>query len=77
MKTLEQIAEMRDLLEANICEHGWDASVDGASTALEWVLDQLTASTLAEAGLRRFMSRPDAERRHEWIARGGDPKDWP
>jgi hypothetical protein len=27
--------------------------------------------------LRRAMERADAERRREWIARGGDPKDWP
>jgi hypothetical protein len=27
--------------------------------------------------LRRYAARPDAERRAEWIARGGDPKEWP
>lgn len=75
MRSLQEISAMRDALEDDIIEHGWDASVDAASRALEWVLDNTPLD--GEAILRRFMERPDAERRREWIARGGDPKGWP
>ncbi|MHB9857631.1 hypothetical protein [Streptomyces sp. YIM S03343] len=75
MRSAEEISAMRDTLEDDIIEHGWDASVDAASRALEWVLDNTPLD--GEAQLRRYMERPDDERRREWIARGGDPKAWP
>ena len=74
MKTPEKIQAMRDLLEENI-EVGWDAAVDGAATALEWVLGNTPTDT--DAKLRRFMERPEADRRRDWIAAGGNPEDWP
>jgi hypothetical protein len=58
-------------LDDNIHEHGWDASVDAAYRALEWVLGTSWADPAA------YMARPDAGRRAEWIARGGDPDHWP
>lgn len=72
MRSAQEIGEMRDRLDDNIREHGWDASVDGAAIALRWVLGEAD-----DTMLKRMMERPDAERRRKWIARGGDPKDWP
>lgn len=66
---------MWDQLDNNIGEHGWDPTVDGAVQALAWVLDIPPGNN--GTMLRRAMERADAERRREWIARGGDPKDWP
>ena len=72
MRSAQEIGDMWDRLDNDIREHGWDATVDGAVQALAWALGQ-TDDTM----LRRAMERPDAERRTEWIARGGHPKDWP
>ena len=72
MRSEQEIAAMRYELEDNIFERGWDASVEAASQALAWVL-----GADIEGNLRRYTFRPDEERRREWIARGGDPKDWP
>lgn len=71
MRTREELIDMSDRLNDNVREHGWDASVDAAHRALEWALG-------AEwPDLPRFMTRPDDERRKEWLARGGDPAEWP
>lgn len=75
MRSLREIADMRADLDDNIREHGWDASVDAAVRALDWILNP--GDLGPELQLRRYVARPDAERRAEWIARGGDPKDWP
>jgi len=75
MRSLQEIADMRADLDDNICEHGWDASIDAAVRTLDWVLNP--GDLGPELQLRRHVMRPDAERRAEWIARGGDPKDWP
>lgn len=75
MRKAEEIAAMRNRLEENIREHGWDPAVDAASRALEWVLDN--TPTNSERLFRLWMERSDSDRRGEWIARGGDPKDWP
>ncbi|MFF7550927.1 hypothetical protein ACFZCU_46095 [Streptomyces canus] len=75
MRSAEEISAMWDQLDNNIREHGWDPTVDGAVWALAWVLDMPPGNE--GTMLQRAMQRPDAERRVEWIARGGDPKDWP
>lgn len=75
MRSAEEISAMWDQLDNNIREHGWDPTVDGAAQALSWVLQQFPDSD--EEMLRRAMARPDADRRRDWIAQGGDPKDWP
>lgn len=75
MRSLREIADMRADLDDNIREHGWDASIDAAVRALDWVLNPDDLGP--EMQLRRYVARPDAERRAEWTARGGDPKDWP
>lgn len=75
MRSLQEIADMRADLDDNIREHGWDASVDAAVRALDWVLNP--GDLGPELDLRRYAARPDDQRRREWIARGGDPKDWP
>jgi hypothetical protein len=72
MRSAEEIRALRNELEDNIFERGWDASVEAASQALAWVL-----GSDIEGNIRQYTFRPDAERRREWIARGGDPKDWP
>lgn len=72
MRSAEEISAMWGQLDNDIREHGWDATVEGAVQALAWVLQHHDG-----AALRRAMERPDAYRRREWIARGGDPKDWP
>lgn len=64
---------MIDQLENNIHEHGFDAAVDAASWALRWALEE----DFGTNALPRYMTRPDAERRAEWIARGGNPAAWP
>lgn len=74
MKTPEEIQAMIDVLEENIDATGWDAAVDGASTALKWVLGNTPADT--DAMLRRSMDRPGADRRRDWIASGGNPEQW-
>lgn len=71
MKTPDEIGAMIERLDDNIREHGWDASVDAAMQALEWAM----GATWPD--LDRYMARPDAKRRREWIARGGDPQHWP
>jgi len=71
--TVEEIGIMRDLLEENIAEHGWDSSVDAASRALQWVL---SGSPFSKKILEARMERSASDRRSEWIARGGDPVDW-
>lgn len=71
MKSQDEIAAMIERLDDNIREHGWDASVDAAMRALEWAM----GATWPD--LDAYMERPDAERRREWIARGGDPQHWP
>jgi hypothetical protein len=74
VKTPVEIQAMIDVLEENIDAIGWDAAVDGASTALRWVLGNTPADT--DAMLRRSMDRPEADRRRDWIARGGNPEQW-
>jgi hypothetical protein len=75
MRSPEEIGAMRDRFEDNIIEHGWDSSIDAASRALEWVLGDTPWD--GEVLFRRWMGRPDADRRRDWIARGGDPDGWP
>lgn len=75
MRNADEISAMWDQLDNNIREHGWDPTVDGAVWALAWVLDIPPGNT--GTMLQRAMQRGDSERRREWIARGGDPKDWP
>lgn len=72
MRTPDEIQAMAERLDDNIREHGWDASVDAAQRALEWAL-----GTTGTPVIELWMQRPDAERRREWIARGGDPAHWP
>lgn len=71
MRTPDEIAAMIARLDDNIREHGWDASVDAAMRALEW------ATGATWPNLDAYMERPDAARRREWLARGGDPAHWP
>lgn len=71
MRTPDEIIAMIDRLSGDIDQHGWDASVDAAYRALEWVM----GATWPD--LDHYMKRPDAARRAEWIARGGDPQHWP
>lgn len=71
MKPDVEINAMIERLDDNIREHGWDASVDAAMRALEWATGDDRPS------LDSYMQRPDAARRAEWIARGGDPAHWP
>lgn len=73
MRSGTEIAAMAQRLEDNIREHGWDASVEAAQSALYWVLGEQRYGRVLE----RFMGRPDTQRRREWIARGGDPQHWP
>lgn len=75
MRSAREIDAMRARLEENVREHGWDPAVDAASRALEWVLNN--TPTDGDRLFRLWMERPDAERRADWIAHGGDPKDWP
>jgi len=70
VRYVHEIATMRDKLERNIEDHGWDCAVDAASKALSWVLGE-------PANLEKVMARTDSDRRHEWIARGGNPAHWP
>ena len=71
MREPYEIQDMIRRLDDNIREHGWDASVDAAQRALEWAMGATWPR------IEGYMERPDDERRREWIARGGDPKDWP
>ena len=71
MRDPYEIQDMTRRLDDNIREHGWDASVDAAQRALEWAMGA------TRPRIESYMERPDDERRREWIARGGDPKDWP
>jgi len=71
MRDPYEIQDMTRRLDDNIREHGWDASVDAAQRALEWAMGATWPR------IESYMERPDDERRREWIARGGDPKDWP
>lgn len=75
MKNEREISAMMELLEDNIAERGWDRSVDAASITLEWLFEVPSAG--CEAALRRYMKRPEADRRNEWIADGGNPLEWP
>jgi len=71
MRSPDEIAAMIERLSNDIDDHGWDASVDAAYRALEWAMGATWPN------LDHYMARPDAERRREWIARGGDPQHWP
>lgn len=71
MRARDEITSLAQALEANICDKGWDPSVDGAATALAWVLGDDIGGTF-----RIFMDRPEGDRRREWIERGGNPDDW-
>lgn len=71
-RSADEIQAMIYRLDDNIFDHGWDASVDAAMRALEWASGSRTG-----ANVEAYMRRPDASRRREWIARGGDPEDWP
>jgi len=70
LRPVYQIVYMRDDLEQNIQDHGWDCAVDAASKALSWALGEFSE-------LGPLMDRPDDVRRREWIARGGNPEHWP
>jgi hypothetical protein len=71
---VQEIAAMRDRLEDNIEQRGFDSAVDAASRALEWALG---SAPLDEVQLQRYMERPEADRRRDWLAFGGKPEDWP
>lgn len=71
MRTPDEIRAMAERLDEDIHAHGWDASVDAAMRALEWALGADWPNLAA------YMERPDADRRREWIARGGNPEHWP
>lgn len=75
MRSRQEVADMRADLDDNIRDHGWDANLDAVVSALDWVLNPDDLGP--ERQLRRYVARPDVERRKEWIERGGDPKDWP
>lgn len=64
---------MSERLEDDIRVKGWDLSISAAITALDWVL----RGEPFNGGLEALMERPEGERRAEWIARGGNPDDWP
>ena len=70
IKPASAIVYMRDELEQNIEDHGWDCAVDAASQALSWVLGE-------RPEIGAMLHRPDDARRREWIARGGNPAHWP
>ncbi|MGI5286620.1 hypothetical protein ACQEVF_25230 [Nonomuraea polychroma] len=74
MKTPEEITAMIARLEDDIRERGYEASLDGACRALEWVLGNTPLDF--EKYISSSLEKPEADRRREWIARGGDPADW-
>lgn len=78
MATPQEIRAMADRLDDDIREHGWDASIEAALIALRWALAAGPPSHVewTEKQLGRLMERPSDERRVDWIARGGDPKNW-
>lgn len=75
MRAQAEIVAMIARLEGDIWAQGWDPSLDAASKALAWALGD--TPTDLEALVRNWVDRPEADRRREWIARGGDPDLWP
>lgn len=74
MKAEDTIRAMRDRLHDSIFNDGWEAQVEGALTALAWVLSDDFSRHHDE--LMRYMNRPEEERKRIWVAFGGDPDEW-
>lgn len=72
MRSARDISSMIGVLEDSIATHGWDASIDAAARALSWAM----GNDAYEATVLRYTDRPEAERRADWIVRGGKPEDW-
>lgn len=74
MRSRKEIVDLRDKLNDNIIEHGWDALIEGAYVALGWVLGN--HPDREDAAIARLLARPENERRRDWIHLGGNPNEW-
>lgn len=75
MRAHDEIVAMVARLEGDIWAQGWDPSLDAASKALAWAIGSTPVDL--DALVRLWVDRPEEDRRREWLARGGDPEQWP
>lgn len=73
MRSAQEIGEMQWRLDTSIREGGWDPALAAAHDALGWVLGDESCGRTLEG----YLAIPEAERRQAWIAKGGNPMDWP